>query len=278
MLNVVIVILILAIVVNEVSKKFVLADLIYKRELSNFAVEIGESFSIITSVENKSFLPISFLQIIERVPSELFYILKDGKKQKEKKLTHEISMFVMPKQRITRTFHAKFSKRGFYTFNNVDLIGGDILGLSTTEKCVEYGQGIIVYPKTIDFENEFIPYGDYYGDISVKCWIISDPILNVGVREMTDMSSLRKIPQLFRKRSNSERIREYYLRIMKLLIKKKIKLELSDTSLDINNKSGLSAKNMRIIRRIYIQIRYKNEEPSKSQLDEFIESYTKTIS
>ena len=42
---------------------------------------------------------------------------------------------------------------------------------------------VTVLPKKIDFRNSIVPMGDLYGDISVKRWIIDDPLMTIGLRE-----------------------------------------------------------------------------------------------
>lgn len=182
----VIVFLILAGVgLNIISKKYALTNITYKRELSKSVVEVGEAFEITTVVENAKRMPATFIQVNEKFPPELRYINKANILANSENIYHRTTMFLMPFQRIKRTYNVCLSKRGRYVFQDVQLVSGDMLGLGVVSEEVEYWQEIVVLPETIDLDNEIIPYGDYMGNISVKRWIVEDPILTVGVSEYT---------------------------------------------------------------------------------------------
>jgi uncharacterized protein (DUF58 family) len=167
------------------SKKYALFNISYKRELSKTVVETGEEFEITTIVENAKRLPATFIQVNEKFPAELKYLYKANVTTTTENIYHRTTMFLMPFQRIKRTYNVCCSNRGRYVFQDVQLIGGDMLGLGVVSREEEYWQEIVVLPKTVDLDNEIEPYGDYMGNISVKRWIIDDPILTVGVSEYT---------------------------------------------------------------------------------------------
>ena len=182
----VIVFLILAgISLNLISKKYALASITYKRELSKSVVEVGEAFEITTVVENAKRLPATFIQVNEKFPPELRYLNKANIVSNVENIYHRTTMFLMPFQRIKRTYNVCCSKRGRYVFQDVQLVSGDMLGLGVVSEEVKYWQEIVVYPETIDLDNEIVPYGDFMGNISVKRWIVEDPILTIGVSEYT---------------------------------------------------------------------------------------------
>lgn len=73
-----------------------------------------------------------------------------------------------------------------------------------------------------------------------------------------------------RPKTYSERIRSYYLNFMKFSFKKGIKLNNSDTTLDINKKAGVSFDNVLInkLRSLYIKVRYSNYAADKNDAKE----------
>jgi uncharacterized protein (DUF58 family) len=185
MIYVIIFLIFAGIGLNILSRKYALQNITYKRELSKTTVEIGEEFEITTVVENAKRLPVTFIQINEKFPAELKYTRRANVLANNENIYHRTTMFLMPYQRIKRTYNVAFSKRGRYVFQDVQLVAGDMLGLGVVSEEVQYWQEIVVYPKAIDLDNEIVPYGDYMGNISVKRWIIDDPILTVGVSEYT---------------------------------------------------------------------------------------------
>jgi len=185
MFGVVIALIIVLIVLNEIIKRRALRNLIYRREISQHRVEVGEEFSITTILENRGLFPIPFLHVLERVPSQLYYKSAVTEFETLDEKNHELSVHLLPKQRVKRKYPVSFGKRGRYFFRDVTLSGGDFLGFSTVDEERVSLSDIIVYPKTLDLDVDLVPYGSFYGDISVQRWIINDPILSVGIREYT---------------------------------------------------------------------------------------------
>ena len=72
-----------------------------------------------------------------------------------------------------------------------------------------------------------------------------------------------------------EQIRYYYRRYLEKLEKKEIVIKKDDTSLDIKNKSKNEFPETEEIRNIYIQARYKKEEPKKEKVEQIKNAYKK---
>ena len=197
--------LLLTLLLNLGTKKYALSHLIYYRKTSKKIVEIGEEFIVSTTIENKKALPVTFLQVTETYPSELLLgQTKEQNKEKTKEqikeqnkgfgfTVHKATLLVMPYQRVKISYPMTAVKRGSLRFAEVALTGGDLLGLGTTMKNLEDPKDIIVLPKAAVFEEELVPYGDFYGDLSVRRWIIEDPVLTVGIKEYTGSEPLKTL-------------------------------------------------------------------------------------
>lgn len=193
MIYVLVFLVIIGITLNSISKKYVLYNLTYKREINKRIVEIGEEFEVVTVVENRKMFPVTFLQIIEKFPSSLNYKFKAVIQPTTDYVYHTTTMLIMPYQRVKRNYKVYCNKRGRFIFRDVTLIGGDLLGFNTTIDNVDYSQDIVVLPKAADLDSTIIPYGDYNGDFSVRRWIIDDPVLTVGIKEYTGTEPERTI-------------------------------------------------------------------------------------
>jgi hypothetical protein len=193
MIYILIFLIILSIIINNFSKRYVLSKVYYYREISKKIVEIGEEITLTSIVENRKILPVTFLQIIEQLPDILEYKFKTIHYIGRDFLYHTMTFFILPYQRIKREYLAVCNKRGRYIFGDVFILGGDFLGLNITSKVVNFFQEIIVLPKRIDIERNLIPYGDYYGDLSVKRWIIEDPTMIIGIKEYTGQEPVKNI-------------------------------------------------------------------------------------
>ncbi len=185
--------IIVGIILNRLSKKYTLFGVTYQREISKKILEIGEDFHITTVIENRKLLPVTFLQIVERFPRGIEYKFKADQFKTVEFLYHTITMFLLPFQRIKRIYTAVAYRRGRYIFEDVSLIGGDLLGLNTFVRSIRYNQEIIVLPKSIDLERKLVPYGNYNGNLSVQRWIIDDPTMIIGVKEYTGLEPAKTI-------------------------------------------------------------------------------------
>lgn len=185
--------IIIAYLLNNLSKKYALYEVHYKRELSKKNLEVGEEFHITTVIENKKPLPVTFLQVIEKFPSVIKYNFEVERSSTVNVIEHKTTMMILPYQRVKRDYTVYCSERGRYFLSDVDLIAGDLLGLNTTNKQVVYNEEIVVYPKPLNLDTDIVAIGDYNGNISVKRWIIDDPLITVGVREYTGLEPEKSI-------------------------------------------------------------------------------------
>lgn len=179
------IIVIFGIFLNTLSKKYSLKSLYYKRNFSKKVVEIGEEFEVESIVENRKFIPVTFLQINEEYPSVIQYKNKASTLKNEGNNIHKMTMMILPYQRVKRKYKVSGRKRGRYLCRRVTLTVGDILGLKVFDEILSFMHEIVVLPQRISLDEEIVPYGDFNGDISVIRWIIEDPILTVGIREYT---------------------------------------------------------------------------------------------
>lgn len=172
-------------ILNLLSKKYVLYNVCYKREISSSRVEIGEELHISIIIENRKLLPVTFLQVTEKFPIEMKYKYDADLHKASDSLFHTTTMMILPFQRIKRDYIVNFNERGKYLLRDVTLTAGDLLGLNTLEKNIEFSQEIVVFPKPLNIDSIASKSGDYIGDISVKRNIIDDPIVTSGIREYT---------------------------------------------------------------------------------------------
>lgn len=192
MLYFIIFMLLSGLILNALSEKYAFRGVTFKRELSKKIVEIGEEIGIKVSVSNKKLFPITFLQIIQNIPENTNLKERHINIDKEKSW-REITTSVLPYQRVNRVYKDFYDKRGVVNFRDVTLKIGDLLGLKVFSKNIELFQQIVVLPKPINLQETILPYGDYYGEISVKRWIIDDPVLTVGIKEYTGFEPQKDI-------------------------------------------------------------------------------------
>lgn len=178
-------ILIFTFLLNKLTIKYGFKGIEYYRKISKTNVEIGEEFKITMIVENRKPLPVTFLKVTEHFPDSFQYKFKANPIQTSGYLYHDTNMFLMPYQRIKRTYTMMGRERGVHILRNASLSVGDFLGSNTEYREIEYLQELVVLPKSLNIAESLVAYGDYNGDISVKRWIIDDPLMTIGIREYT---------------------------------------------------------------------------------------------
>jgi len=178
---------------NAVSKKYGLQNVTYRRNISQAVVEIDEEFQLTTILENNQLFPVTFLQVEEKLPAMLEYKFKADAMSTSEYVLHKTTLLLKPYERVSRVYSVVAKRRGRYSFKHVILTGGDMLGLDTTNKEIECEQEVVVLPRPLNLEQNIRPYGNCYGDISVRRWIIDDPVLMTGVREYTGFEPERTI-------------------------------------------------------------------------------------
>lgn len=193
MLLTICIIVFLGVILNTISKKYSFRKLNYKRNFSKSIVEIDEEFEVESIVENNKILPITFLQINEEYPSVIQYKNKVSMANTLETIVHSMTMMVLPYQRVKRKYKVSANERGRYLCKGVSLVVGDILGLKVFKESLLPDEEIVVLPQRINLDEELVPYGDFNGDVSVRRWIIDDPILTVGIREYTGFEPQKTI-------------------------------------------------------------------------------------
>lgn len=187
------VLVILSIIINGYSIRHILDNVEYKRHISSHLLEINEQFQLESIIENRKIIPVTFLKLSEKFPVQLVYSSQENVLKTSEYIYHNTTMFLLPYQRIKRSYMVSFNHRGAYKLIEADITAGDFLAFKTSNKYVEYIQRVVVMPEAADLQADIMPYGGYTGNISIKRWIIEDPILNAGIREYTGVEPQKTI-------------------------------------------------------------------------------------
>lgn len=165
--------IILTILINKLTLHYGFKNLTYHMELDKRVVEIGEEIKISSIIENKKFLTVSFLKVYEHFPKGFI------------NNSNIYNLFIMPYQRVKRTYNMTVEKRGLYIIDYIYLELGDFIGFKSEKKNMDIKEELIVLPEKIQLNESIVPIGSFSGDVSVKRWIIDDPLMTVGIREYT---------------------------------------------------------------------------------------------
>jgi uncharacterized protein (DUF58 family) len=175
-------------------KKGIFEKLYITRSFDNTGVFPGDKVVYELAIENKKFLPLTWLSIDEKLYTGLeFEIHTKIQPINDDIYLHNSMLSLLPYQKAVRRHQLKAVKRGFYQLKNMTMTSTNMLGTEEYSIEKEASASIAVYPNLRDLRGTLIPANTTQGDFSVKRWIIEDPMVITGVRAYGGNDSLKSI-------------------------------------------------------------------------------------
>jgi len=207
-----VILLIVLILVRQVrSRTNALDGIDYDSQFSKKLVEIDEPLELISTITNKLYHIRSFIRLSEQIAgvSEKVDMMTDPHYKRvtiqkfglDRRL-YSSTLYLIPRSKLRRTLKIAFDKRGRYLFRGASLYGGDFVGSKTQYKYFPLMREVVVYPKAIDVPQLQEIMGGFLGDISVRRFIMEDPILTIGTREYTGREPLKQMSWKHTARTN----------------------------------------------------------------------------
>lgn len=195
------VILILAVVLLLALQKFwapyALASLRFKGSCDHILAEPGETVTWTATVENHSRLPVPFIRLVENFPNQT-QVAADPKWQERhckmgiQSWSVEEKLSLLPLQSVEKSVRFTCARRGAYRVGSYRLAAGDLLGFR--EELVQGdGLNVVVMPRKSEDQAALAALGGFLGDISVRRFILEDPVLTVGFRDYTGREPLKAV-------------------------------------------------------------------------------------
>lgn len=167
----------------------------FARETSTNLVDPEALFQVRTVLENrKRYLPV-LLQIEERLPEEMKIEGEPPQRRASyyRERHYRYSQYLGRRAKVTRVYQASFAQRGRYYFRGAQVSANDFLGMSDSSMDLSSAIEMVVAPKQLHSLPLEQMLGGFLGDISVRRYIMEDPILTTGFREYTGREPLRAI-------------------------------------------------------------------------------------
>ena len=164
---------------------------------SSMMAQPGETVLWRARVENESRLSIPFVRLVQRFPAEA-QVQEDPKwvrlhcNQGIHQWYLEEKMSVAARRSCTRTVRLRFDRRGEYTLGNYQISAGDLLGFREEERTGE-GKKLVIIPQRARNQKILDALGGFLGDVSVRRFILEDPVLTVGFRDYTGREPMKSI-------------------------------------------------------------------------------------
>jgi len=179
-------------------RKHALRSVMYRFETSHVLVAPEQPFEMITKVANPTRMFIPYIRLTEYLPLGLSPV--GDLTYETQNYDHEpriaTKIFLLPRNEWVRHMPASISKRGRFLFPHIWLRGGDFLGLTDDMRVEKRMNEIVVYPAPAEDAAIQPSMDNFLGDISVRRFIMEDPVLTVGFREYTGREPLKMISWL----------------------------------------------------------------------------------
>ena len=175
--------------------------------------EPGQTVTWSATVDNYSRLPIPFVRLVQDFPGEARAVadqawLNDHCQKNLFSWYAEYRMTLRGRRSITRQVQVTFADRGVYKLGTWQLSAGDLLGFREA-RSHGGGQKIVVMPRHSGQRSAIDAVGGFLGDVSVRRFILEDPILTVGFRDYTGREPLRAISWNRTARTGSLQVKQY---------------------------------------------------------------------
>lgn len=169
----------------------------FSGECDTILAEPGQTVSWHSTVENHSRLPIPFVRLELRFPNEMQPPDSDrwfrGHSRTGLQQWHtEERLSILPRRSCTRTISFTPTVRGQFHPGSCRLSVGDLLGFQETAREIPAGK-LVVMPRRAQNKPDLEAVGGLLGDISVRRFILEDPILTIGFRDYTGREPMKDV-------------------------------------------------------------------------------------
>ncbi len=169
----------------------------YRRRFHHTHAFPDETTEVEISVENRKWLPVTWLQIEDMWPSGFTptdekYMAKSDGDPSEGFLINAYSLRWF--ERVRRRFELVAKKRGFYELGPANMLSGDPFSLFERLYVKEdRRQYLVVYPEIKPIDELGLPLHDPFGDRRVQRRLFEDPNRIMGVRDYQPQDSFRTV-------------------------------------------------------------------------------------
>ena len=193
---------VLAIVIQQYFLTNTLKNVTYNSHPSKGVVQPDEDFEIISEIHNEKWLPELYIRVSERLPTGTAFKV-------ESENWNHMTFYMRPYQRIITSIPISLPKRGRYLLYGAILTGGDFFGTKTKTETYSQFREVVVVPRQEESPVIDKLLGGFLGDVSVRRFIIPDPVLTVGVREYTGYEPLKDISWAHSARAGQILVKRY---------------------------------------------------------------------
>ena len=207
MLPIIFLLVLIALAVQRIFLAYSLKDVTYRAYASQYLVEPGQTFTIYSEVSNAKRLPELYIELHEPLPWEGQFV-GDHKLSSDRRYMLK-RFYILPRQKVTSRIDISLPSRGQYTMPKAYIYGGDFFGVKSNTLTFPFIKRIIVMPQRLETPKVTQMLGGFLGDVSVRRFIMPDPVLTIGTRDYTGREPMRDIHHAHSARQNRLMVRQY---------------------------------------------------------------------
>lgn len=188
------------------------SQLRYEYHFDRLLAEPDQEITMTSTVKNYGRWPLFYVRLAEYFIRE---VRVDPEKKQRGKYTRsreyrtDNSFMLMPYRQYSASLAFSLPERGIYEVGKYFLQNGDYLGVSSHVESGELDRRIVVMPRRSERSDVLRMLGGYLGDISVRRFLMEDPILTVGVRDYTGREPLKSIAWVQSARTGKTMVKQY---------------------------------------------------------------------
>lgn len=209
--------IILAALIVAVAQKYwaprAMIHLKFRGECDRIMAQPGETVSWVRSIENRNVLPVSFVRLREVYPHEI--TLKADETWQRRhcqmgiyQLFTEERLNIGSRRIWKKAIRFSISRRGKYHIGRYRISTGDLLGFHEYHTEGD-GDSIVIIPEQARSRQAIQAVSGFLGDISVRRFILEDPILTIGFRDYTGREPMKSISWTRSATAGSLQVKQY---------------------------------------------------------------------
>ncbi len=158
-----------------------LGQLSVRRQMLHHAF-VGEKIPVKLTIDNRSWLPLPWLMVEERVPLDLKEILN-----------YRWVLAVGARGHVEHEYLLACKRRGYYPVGPLSLNTGDLFGFAEASWQEQAPVYVTVYPQVVPLHQLGLPSRSPFGALPSRQRLFEDPNRLAGVRDYMSGDSLRRI-------------------------------------------------------------------------------------
>lgn len=204
----------LVLVLQRNSAQQALDRLTYTASCDALLVEPDQAITLQAVIENRSRLPVMYLRLVSDLPANARLLEDDVWQQdhvrvRPQAVCVEQSAYLLPRRRRVCRFHFSLPDRGWYPLGSAVVFTGDFLGFREKHRAEEACAEVVVIPRLVQTPEVLRTLGGFLGDVSVRRFILEDPVLTVGARDYTGREPMKAISWPQSVRAGRLMVKEY---------------------------------------------------------------------